>query len=206
MALTFAKTKLTFYETCEDMPLWNFQKYLETSDLKYFTEELKNHKDLDDVMTRFYGDYLNKTNNASIINRFGIIHKILRLTSKFNTVSLIIHTLYNFPKNGNIEKFEEMISQLEKWNYKIEKNKDIFEQLEKISNRILGIKTQIQLLEDEIKTNDKEESVTIESQLITTSRILELGYKLNAKEISVLEWIEYQKQAESEIIARNKNK
>ena len=35
------RAKVTVYDTCEKMPLANFQKYLQTKEVKYFTKELK---------------------------------------------------------------------------------------------------------------------------------------------------------------------
>lgn len=198
------KEQITFYDKCDVMPLWNFQKYLETNDLRYFTKEFKDHKSLNDIMTAFFGEYLELTKNQKVVNRFGVMYKIMRLTAKYNTVMLLLKSLYNFPENGKIEQFNALCEQLEKWNYRIDKSKDVFEQLEKISNRVQGIKTQLELLEDELKTDDKEEATTIESQLISVSRVLELGYRLNPKEITVLEWHEYQEQGKKVIRDREK--
>lgn len=202
--LNIINNTITFYEKCSEMPLWNFQQYLETNDLRYFTKEHKSHKDLDNVMTNFYGDYLAKSNNTSVVNRFGTIHKILKLRGKYNIVMQLLKMAYNFPKEGDIEKFNEIIEQLEKWNYRIEKDKNIFDQLEKIAVRVQGIKTQITLLEDEIKKDDNQLKTTIESQLLSVSRFLDIGY-LDPKKITVLYWIECQKLAEVEVNNRIKN-
>lgn len=198
------KTNITFYDKCENMPLWNFQKYLETNDLRYFTKEFKDHKSLNDIMTDFFGEYLELTKNQKVVNRFGTMFKIMRLTAKYNTVMLLLKTLYNFPKNGDMGKFRVLCWCLEQWNYRIDRSKDIFDQLEKISNRVQGIKTQIEILQDELKEEDKGEASTIESQLISVSRCLELGYRLNPKEITVLEWHEYQEQAKKVVKDREK--
>lgn len=198
------KTKITFYDKCENMPLYDFQMYLKTNDLRYFTKEFKHHKSLNDVMNAFFAEYLELTKNQKVVQRFGLMFKIMRLTAKYNTVMLLLKTLYNFPKNGNITHFEELIHQLDKWNYRIDRSKDVFEQLEKISNRVQGIKTQLDLLNDELKEDDKGEATTIESQLISVSRCLDLGYRLNPKEITVLEWHEYQEQAKKLLREREK--
>lgn len=203
--ISFLNKKITFYDKCENMPLHNFQMYLKTNDLRYFTMEFKDHKSLNDVMNAFFAEYLELTKNQKVVQRFGLMFKIMRLTAKYNTVMLLLKTLYNFPKNGNISQFEELIHQLDKWNYRIDRSKDVFEQLEKISNRVQGIKTQLDLLNDELKEDDKGEAATIESQLISVSRCLELGYRLNPKDITVLEWHEYQEQAKKVLKDREKN-
>jgi hypothetical protein len=204
MVINFIKPKITIYDHPSKMPLWNFLQYLETRDLHFFTKEHKEHKDLSDIMTNFFGFYIELSKNNSIINRFGIIHDIMRYRRKYQTVDLLVKTLYNFPEKGDIGQFKEFIEQLSLWNYKIDTTKDIFRQLETIHTRIQGLKTKITLLENELKEEDAKTVVTIESQMISVERGLELRYKLNSKEITVLEWIEYQKQL-SELIERQKN-
>lgn len=189
--------KVTFYEHPRDMPLWKFQKYLETQDLRYFTVEHKSHKDSDNIMTAFFGYYLNLTANQQVLNRFGIMHDILRYKEKYNDVMRLTKTIYNYPKDLPVEKLKELINQLEKWNYKVKKDKDIFEEIEAIYNRAQGIKTKIELLKSKIIEEDSVTNKTIESQIIFVERILELNYKIKAKEISVLEWIEYQKEVKN---------
>lgn len=204
MVINFVKPKITFYDKCENMPLWNFQKYLETNDLRYFTKEFKEHKDLNDIMINFFGEYLELTKNQTVINRFELMHKIMRLQSKYNTVSLILKALYNYPTFCKIEKFTELVKELEKWNYRIDRSKDIFTQLEKISNRLQGILTQIELLEDQIKPEGEKESKSIESQILSVTRALDLRYQINSKEITVSQWVELCNQADETIKSKQK--
>ena len=187
------------------MPLWNFQKYLETNDLKYFTKEFKEVKGLDTVMNDFFIEYLELTQNNSVYQRFSKIHKLLKLEGKYNCVSLILKSLYNFDIKIGIDMFNDLVSELEKWGNKIDKSKDVFIQLEEINQRLQNLKTQISSLQSELKKDDQQESQSIESQLISVSRILELNYKLNAKDITVKDWIEFQKQAEITIKNQKKN-
>lgn len=196
MALGFIKPNITFYDKCDVMPLWNFQKYLDTKDLRYFTKEHKEHKDLDNIALNLFGEYLELSGNRAVVLRFEKIFELMRLKGKYDTVTLILKALYNYPNPKDIEGFKILVNELEKWNYRIDKEKDIFKQLETIYTRLQGIKTKISILESEIDVEDEKESTTIGSQLILVSRILELRYSLNSKEITLSEWIEYQKQAE----------
>jgi DNA repair exonuclease SbcCD ATPase subunit len=104
-----------------------------------------------------------------------------------------------------MDMFHALVWELEKWQCKIDKSKDIFEQIENINQRLQNLKTQIETIEVELKKDDNNESQSIESQLISVSRILELKYKLDAKDITVAEWVEYQKQAEKTIKQQKAN-
>jgi hypothetical protein len=188
------------------MPLWNFQKYLQTNELKYFTKELKEVKGLDSVMNDFFVEYLELTQNNTVYQRFSKIYKLLKLEGKYNCVTLILKSLYNYDKGLNLDTFHALTWELEKWHYRIDRSKDIFAQLENINQRLQNVKTQIEILQLELKKDDQQESQSIESQLISVSRILELKYKLDAKEITVKEWIEFQKQAEKTIKSQKNGK
>jgi len=204
--LNWINTSVNIYKKCDEMPLWNFQKYLETNDLKYFTKELKEVKGLYLVMNDFFAEYLELTQNNSVYQRFGKIYKLLKLEGKYNCVSLILKSLYNYDKGLNIDTFHALTWELEKWHYKIDRSKDIFAQIESINQRLQNVKTQIEVLQLELKKDDQQESQSIESQLISVSRILELKYKLDSKEITVKEWVEYQKQAEKTIKSQKNGK
>lgn len=192
--LNFWNTSNNIYRKCEELPLWNFQKYLETNDLKYFTKNLKECKGLDIVMNDIFAEYVQLSGNTTIISRFYKIHKLMKLEGKYNCIMLLLKSLYNYDAIS-IDKFNELIAELEKWNYKINRNSDVFEQLEVISKRVQHLKTQIEVLDIELKKEDNKESQTIEKQLIIIGKTLELKYKLNSKEITLTEWVELNKLA-----------
>lgn len=191
------QTKKTSYSyfSCDEISLYNWTKYLETQDLKYFNSELEETKDNKDAMYAVFGEYLELTENRQVIIRFSKMHKIMKLQGKYNTVSLLIKALYNYKKELGMEQFNELIDQIELYNYKIDKTKDVFKQLEKINNRLQNLKTQIELLEIDLKKDDEKEKHNIDSEIITVSRVLELKYRIDKKETTLKEWIEYVKQA-----------
>jgi hypothetical protein len=203
--LNWKSTSSNIYRKCDEMPLWNFQKYLETNELKYFTKELKEVKGLDIVMNDFFIEYLELTKNNSVFRKFSNIYKLMKLEGKYKCIVLLTNSLYNYDIKYGIDTFNNLVAELDKWGYKIDVKGDIFEQLETINQRNRVLETQINTLQIELKKDDKEESQSIEAQLISVSRILELNYKLNAKDITVMEWVELQKQAELTIKNQKKN-
>ena len=197
---------VTFYDTCEKMPLYNFFKYTETNDLKWFTKEFIDHKDLPIVVESFYNDYIAYSKNQSIQNRFSTIFEIMRLENKYKSVYSICQAIYNYDTRLGNELLNELVGLLEKWHYKINKDKELFTQLEAILNRIKGIKTRIEVLTDKLKLDDKQEVQSIQIQLLNIERALDLKYRLNPKELSVKDFIDYQTQAQKEVSERNKVK
>ena len=182
--------KSKVYNSCDEMPLYNFKMYLRTNDLKWFSKNGKEVKGLKDAMISFFDEYLEKTNNRKVKIRFSKVLRMQKLDVKYSSVMLLLIAIYNH-KLGKKE-LEENIKALEKWGYKLNRNKDLFEQLEKIHRRIQNLRSQYELLQIEIQDDDKKESISLERQIILVSKSLELGYKINEKETTVLEWIEYQ--------------
>ena len=205
ISLFKSKPKVTFYETCREMPLHNFQMYLQTSDLRWFTKEFVEHKELKEVMTRLFGEWLELTKNNTVVNRFAKMHKMMKIDVKYRTVLTLLQAIYNH-KLGK-DELDELTDQLKQWGYTLNKNNDLFEQLEKIQNRIQNLKTQYEMLQIELEKEDKKESQSIEKQLIIVSKGLELNYPLKAKEITLYEWWEYQqllKQRQTELKKQRK--
>lgn len=198
-----------YYDNCEKMPLWNFKMFLETSDLKYFSSNLKQDSKLQNIADSFFTDYIELTNNRKVENRYVTIFEIIRLENKYKCVSLLLNSMYYYNEKYGIETFNKMVEILEQWNYKIDKGKDIFKQLENIKNRIQGIKTKIELLRGKLDNGlekDEEKKPNFEAELINISRILELRFKLNVRDLNVAEFIGYQKQAIEVVEQQNKVK
>lgn len=196
--------KVTFYDDCEKMPLYNFYKYIETQDLRWFTSEFVESDELPLVIEKFYNDYIALSKNQSIQNRFSTMFEIMRLENKYRSVYSICTAICNYDVRLGNELLYQLTDLLEKWHYKISKEKELFSQIDAILNRIKGIKTRIEVLTDKLKTEDKHEVQSVRSQLLDLERALDLKYRLDPKEISVKEYIELQNKAQKEVLERNK--
>jgi hypothetical protein len=204
----FSNNSDSYFDTCEKMPLYNFKMFVETNDLKWFSNDLKHNDRLQNVADLFFTDYIELTNNRKVENRYITMFEIMRLENKYKCVSLLLKSLWHYDKLQGKENFDKMIDILEQWNYKIDRSKEVFEQIEKIANRIQGIKTKIELLRAKLEDGQKEKSEkpNFEKELINITRILELHHRLKIKELNVAEFIGYQKQAQEVIESQNKSK
>lgn len=196
--------KVTFYDDCEKMPLYNFYKYIETQDLRWFTSEFVESDELPLVIEKFYNDYIALSKNQSIQNRFSTMFEIMRLENKYRSVYSICTAICNYDVRLGNELLYQLTDLLGKWHYKISKEKELFSQIDAILNRIKGIKTRIEVLTDKLKTEDKHEVQSVRSQLLDLERALDLKYRLDPKEMSVKEYIELQNKAQKEVSERNK--
>lgn len=201
----FVKETITYYDSAETLPLINWIKYFETQDLTYFNDKRKKSKDNEQAMVQCFNDYIKISKNHDILRRFGKLHKIMKLQGKYNSVMMLCNAILSYKDVKNMEVFTELVNSLEAWNYKIDRKKDVFEQVLKVSKRVQGIKTQIELLEIELKKDDDKEAKSIERQLIVVSKGLGLNYRLKAEEITLKEWLEYQNELKEEIEQKQKS-
>ena len=117
--------------------------------------------------------------------------KIDHLITKFNVVTTLIERM----KTGfvDMEIRHLFIEQLRLHGFPMPELNTFagdLEELERISNEVGGIKNQIILLQNELKTEGKRETTSLQKQLIIVAIALGINYRLNSKEITTLEWIE----------------
>lgn len=201
----FVKETITYYDSADVLPLDNWINYFKTQDLTYFNDKRKVSKDNENAMVNCFNDYIKISENHDILRRFGKIHKIMKFTGKYNSVMMLCNAILSYKDVKNMEVFNELVENLERWNYKIDRKKDVFEQVYKISKRVQGLKTQIELLEIELKKDDNEEATSIERQLLVVGKGLGLNYRLKSSELTLKEWLEMQNQLKEEIKQQQKS-
>ena len=201
------KNKPEYYLQAKDMLLWNYLKYLETSDLRYFSNyhNCKNVKQpridlLEKSMTAIYGEILEITKRFEVLEKFRKTHKILKNKVKYNAVMDLIKSIYEFDNNLGREILFEKIAMIRKWGYKIDEKKELFEQLDKIAKGLQAIKTEIEVLESELIKDNKAEKVSFEKERLSVEIGLELKIPIDPMKDSVERWfillVELEKKVE----------
>ena len=190
-------TKTEYYDTIETLPLYNWDKYLSTKDSNWFIIGYDGRQtklindELKGLEASLQDEYFTAIKDRSFTLKLHKWAKIDHLITKYK----IVLTLVERMKTG----FEDMeirhlfIEQLRLHGFPMpELNTFVgdLEELERISNEVGGIKNQIILLQNELKTEGKKETTSLQKQLIIVAIALGINYRLNAKEITTLEWIE----------------
>lgn len=126
------------------------------------------------------------------------------LKSKFSTCNFLLSELtftIQLELDYNTSAYKEylsdrrynLIEQLKKWGFKFPLINSTQEDLLLISNyrkALEGIKTQIGILSNELRDDAKKESQSLNKQLQIATIGLNYPYRLDAKVITVSEWIE----------------
>ena len=201
------KKQPEYYLQAKDMLLWNYLQYLETSDLRYFSDyhNKNNVKEpridlLEQSMTAIYGEILEITKRFEVLEKFRKTHKILKNKVKYNAVMDLIKSIYEFDNNLGREILLEKVEMIRRWGYKISQDKDLFDQLDKIAKGLQAIKTEVEVLESELIKENKSEKVSFEKERLSVEMGLELKIPIDPMKDSVERWfillVELEKKVE----------
>ena len=201
------KRKPEYYLQAKDMLLWNYLQYLETNDLRYFSNyhNKKNIKEpridlLEQSMTAIYGEILEITKRFEVLEKFRKTHKILKNKVKYNAVMDLIKSIYEYDNNLGREILLEKVEMIRRWGYKISQDKDLFDQLDKIAKGLQAIKTEVEVLESELIKENKTEKVSFEKERLSIEMGLELKIPIDPMKDSVERWfillVELEKKVE----------
>ena len=201
------KRKPEYYLQAKEMLLWNYLQYLETNDLRYFSNyhNKKNVKEpridlLEQSMTAIYGEILEITKRFEVLEKFRKTHKILKNKVKYNAVMDLIKSIYEYDNNLGREILLEKVEMIRHWGYKVSQDKDLFDQLDKIAKGLQAIKTEVEVLESELIKENKTEKVSFEKERLSIEMGLELKIPIDPMKDSVERWfillVELEKKVE----------
>lgn len=201
------KTELATYKSIDDLILYNFDRYMATKDNNWFIigytgrEAKIESEELNLIEEIILEEYFTAIDDRGFKNKLQTWAKIDNLVAKYTIVYNLIEVFslgFELTTEGQEMRYK-YIKMLEAYRFKIplmnSPHGDMME-CERILNELQGIKTQIALLQNSLKEESKTEKVKLQKQLLIVSIALNIGYRLNPKEITVSEWVEMGKLME----------
>jgi len=190
---------IDYYEELDELLLYNWDRYLATNNNNWFIkgfdgrQKVISNEELTQLEAKFQDDYFNLINDTSFKIKLQKWAKIEALNLKYNAViSILSRIKIGFPLEQQQIR-AEVITALNKAGFKMPIMNDYagdLKEIESIFNKAQSIKTQINLLKAELKEEGVQEKQSLQKQLLIISQSLQLGYRLNPKELNVVEWIE----------------
>lgn len=196
---------IEYYDSLEELSLYNWDRYTSTKDPNWFIigyngrQTKVNNETLKHLETKFKDDYFKLINDRTFSNKLQKWAKIEWLTTKFNLITTLVNRMWMGFADFQMDMRANYINMINGYGFKmplINSTEGDAEELLKINNAIQNIKTQIKILQDELREDGKQETASLNKQLIIIGMGLGLNYKLNPKEISVSEWVEFCKLLE----------
>jgi len=198
-------TKLQFYNSIETLPLYNFDKYRTTTDLNWFRKDYDGRQTklkselLQPIEKVILDEYFKAIDDRSFTNRLQKWCEIETLKLKYHVVKSLINRMWLGFGDKEMETRLIFVRELARHGFKMSEINTVdgdAVELQRLNTGCEGIKTRISLIEIELKKDANIESVSLAKQLQIATIGLQYPYRLNPKEITILEWIEISKLLE----------
>jgi hypothetical protein len=199
------KTKPQYYDSIETLPLYNFDKYRTTTDLNWFIvgydgrQSKESAESLQSIEKIILDEYFKAIDDRSFTIRLQKSCEIETLKLKYHVVKSLINRMWKGFADKDMQTRLVFIKELAKHGFKmpeINTKEGDAEELIRLNVGCEGIKTKISLIDIELKKDAVKESVSLAKQLQIATIGLQYPYRLNPKEITVIEWIEITKLLE----------
>jgi len=192
-------TKINYYDSIENLPLYNFDKYRNTRDLNWFiigydgrAKKVENEQ-LNSIEKVILDEYFKAIDDRSFTNRLQKWGEIEALKLKYHVVKSLISRMWLGFADNQMEVRLLFIKELAKHGFKMSEVNTIdgdAVELQRLNTACEGIKTKISLVDMELNKDAKVETTSLAKQLQIATIGLQYPYRLNPKEITVSEWIE----------------
>jgi hypothetical protein len=188
------------YNSIHNLPLFNFDRYLATKDLNWFfinydgRQKKIESEELQAVEAFIMDEYYNELQDRQFEIKLQKWAKIDQLQLKYNTLTGVIFSFaYGFKNDKEGQELRMQYIQLLK-GFKINipvmntPDGDV-QELIKVKSQLENIKTQIKMIQDDLKIEGKTQQQSLYKQLRMIS--IALGQKdvSNPKEITVAQWV-----------------
>jgi len=192
------ETHLKFYDSLDDIPLFSWDKFMTQDNDNWLIQGFDGRQPIvkDDKLTeiaiKLKDEYFDIAGGDMFVQKLQKGAKRDYLLLKYDTIKHLLELFMNDAVINNAETRLFCIQQLRKFGYDLPEIND-YEGDVIANNGVIssmdGIITQIHIINDDLKRETAKSNLN--KELILVSMGLELGYRLNAKAISVTEWLEY---------------
>jgi hypothetical protein len=193
------KKDIELYTSIDTLILYNWDRYLATKDNNWFIigYDGRQTKIQSEVLTQLEAtiqdEYFKEINDNDFTKKLQKWAKIDNLTTKYNYVSSVLQTMWLGFADSEMELRLRYVEMLGKWGFTMSKVNTIdgdAVELTRINQELQGVKTQIKILQDELRQDGVQENKSLGLQLKIMTKALGFTVGLNAKELTVKEWVE----------------
>jgi hypothetical protein len=205
---------IEYYESIEVLPLYNWDKYTTTRNNNWLIVDFNDKQpktsndDLTALESKLQEEYFKAVDDRTFVKKLQKWAKIDNLRTRYNVIAMLCQRLWLGFGDMQMELRQQYIEIINKFGFNMPLINTIegdAEEIALITNSAQNIKTQIEMLESELKTDEKKQTYKLNKQMILVSLGLGLPYKIDAKQTTVSEWIELTKLLEEKNAQQAKN-
>jgi hypothetical protein len=205
---------IEYYDSIEVLPLYNWDKYTTTRDNNWLIigfngrQTKIDNEELTALEGKLQEEYFKAVDDRTFTKKLQKWAKIDNLRTRYNIISLLCKRLWLGFGDMQMELRQQYIEIINKFGFNmpiINTVEGDAEEIALITQAMQNIKTQIEMLESELKTDDKKQTYSLNKQMVLVGLSLGLPYKINPKETTVMEWVELCKLLEEKNNQQVKN-
>jgi len=205
---------IEYYDSIEVLPLYNWDKYTTTRDNNWLIIDFNGRQPKidNDELTALEGklqeEYFKAVDDRTFVKKLQKWAKIDNLLTRYNVIAMLCQRLWLGFGDMQMELRQNYIEIINKFGFNMPLINTVegdAEEIALITNSMQNIKTQIEMLESELKTDEVKQTYSLNKQMVLVSLGLGLAYKIDAKQTTVSEWIELCKLLEEKNAQQVKN-
>jgi len=190
---------IEYYDSIEVLPLYNWDRYTTTRDNNWLIIDFNGRQPKidNDELTALEGklqeEYFKAVDDRTFVKKLQKWAKIDNLRTRYNVIAMLCQRLWLGFGDMQMELRQKYIEIINKFGFNMPLINTVegdAEEIALITNSMQNIKTQIEMLESELKTDEKKQTYSLNKQMVLVSLGLGLAYKIDAKQTTVSEWIE----------------
>ena len=184
-----------YYRNCDELPIYNFYKVLETNELCYLYldydgyEKMKVIEVLGGVWEGIYEEYLKLVGDNTTILYYEVVNNLLYLETRYSVVSTLLQQIVM----GRMDKdmLRAYILQLREWKYYIDDEKPLNDEISRMVRQLKASENRIRLKKEEkkqLETAKSNEKMSLIDQQVKLEQALSRN-EIDTKRTVVSKWI-----------------
>jgi hypothetical protein len=205
---------IEYYDSIEVLPLYNWDRYTTTRDNNWLIIDFNgrqpkiDNEELTALESKLQEEYFKAVDDRTFVKKLQKWAKIDNLRTRYNVIAMLCQRLWLGFGDMQMELRQNYIEIINKFGFSMPLINTVegdAEEIALITNSMQNIKTQIEMLESELKTDEKKQTYSLNKQMVLVSLGLGLAYKIDAKQTTVSEWIELCKLLEEKNAQQERN-
>ena len=205
---------IEYYDSIEVLPLYNWDRYTNTRDNNWLIINFNgrqpkiDNEELTALESKLQEEYFKAVDDRTFVKKLQKWAKIDNLRTRYNVIAMLCQRLWLGFGDMQMELRQQYIEIINKFGFNMPLINTVegdAEEIALITNSMQNIKTQIEMLESELKTDEKKQTYSLNKQMVLVSLGLGLAYKIDAKQTTVSEWVELCKLLEEKNAQQAKN-
>ena len=205
---------IEYYDSIEVLPLYNWDRYTTTRDNNWLIIDFNgrqpkiDNEELTALESKLQEEYFKAVDDRTFVKKLQKWAKIDNLRTRYNVIAMLCQRLWLGFGDMQMELRQQYIEIINKFGFNMPLINTVegdAEEIALITQSMQNIKTQIEMLESELKTDEKKQTYSLNKQMVLVSLGLGLAYKIDSKQTTVSEWIELTKLLEEKNAQQERN-